>query len=74
MPTPEEQIAKIAPNLVWQPHPIGDPIWMEYVIEQDPAVRNQLAAVRLQAVADVYQTISQAAANAAKVLGARPTP
>jgi hypothetical protein len=69
MDTPEERIAAVAPN--WKYHRPGiftDPIWMEYAIEEvEPELRNQLAAVRLQTVAAVFRSISEGAANAAKV-------
>ena len=73
MPTPEERIAELAPNLLWhRPGIITDPIWMEYAIEGvDPATRNQLAAVRLETVAAVYSAIAEGAAKAAKIVGSR---
>ena len=67
MPTPEEKIAQIAPNLGWRPGPVTDPIWMEYTIEVDPAIRSQLAVARLEMVAAVYRSIADGAANAAKI-------
>jgi hypothetical protein len=72
MPTPEERIAELAPNLAWRrPGIITDPIWMEYSIEVDPTLRNQLSAVRLEAVANVYRAIAEGAANAAKVFAGK---
>jgi hypothetical protein len=70
MPTPEERIAEVAPNLLWRrPGIITDPIWMEYAIaEVDPSLRSQLSAVRLETVAAVYRSIAEGAANAAQVL------
>ena len=45
-----------------------DPIGMEFLIESiDPAIRNQVAAVRLEMVANVYRSISEGAAKAAKI-------
>ena len=68
---PEERIAELAPNWLRRPPGIQtDPIWMEYAIEQvDPALRNQLSAVRLATVAAVYRAIADGAANASKVFG-----
>jgi hypothetical protein len=73
MPTPEEQIAELAPYLLWRrPGIITDPIWMEYVVEQgDPTTRNQLAAVRLETAAAVHSAIAEGAAKAAKIVGNR---
>jgi hypothetical protein len=70
MPTPEERIAELAPYLSWYIYrpPRGDPIGMEYEIEHaDPAIRNQLVAVRLETVAAVYTAMAEGAAKAAKI-------
>jgi hypothetical protein len=73
MAPPEERIAELAPHLLWhRPGIITDPIWMEYAIQQvDPALRNQLAAVRLETVAAVHRTIADAAAKAASIMAQR---
>ena len=70
MPTPEERILELAPLLRWGGcHPaLSDPIGMEFVIESDPAVRNQLMAARLETAAAVYRNLADGAAKAAQIL------
>jgi hypothetical protein len=71
--SPEEKIAALAPELLWGGrHCMAtDPIAMEYVFEGDPAARNQLAAVRLNAAAQVFRVIADATEKAAQILGQR---
>ena len=66
---PEEIIAEQSPNWLWKRHIYTDPIWMEYAIEQtDPALRNQLSAIRLKTVAAVYSAIAEGAAKASEAV------
>ena len=69
--SPEEKISALAPELIWGGrHCMAtDPIAMEYVFEGDPAMRAQLAAIRLTAAAQVFRTIADATEKAAQIAG-----
>ena len=67
---PDEKIAALAPEWVWGIRQClaTDPIGMEFTFEGDPAIRRQLAAVRLEAVATAYRAVADASAKAAAIL------
>jgi hypothetical protein len=70
--TPEERIAAIAPQLTWGHHCLAtDPIGMEYQFEGDPAIRRELAAIRLDAISTVFHKVADASSAAAKVMSAK---
>ena len=69
MPPPEDKIAQFAPNWIWN---INRCIATDYAInfaieEGDPALRNQLIAVSLEATAAAYAALAEGAAAAAKI-------
>jgi hypothetical protein len=71
MPTPEERIAELAPNLLFGGHhcQATDPIGMEFAIERgDPAYRNQLIALRFETVAAMQRIFADSAEKAAKIV------
>ena len=70
MPTPEEQIARIAPNWLLSVHRcLATDLAVNYVIEQgDPAYRNQLIATTLETTAAAYRALAEGAAQAAKIV------
>lgn len=71
MPTPEERIAEVAPNWVWNVRQClaTDPA-VGYAIEHgDPAFRNQLIKVMLETTAAAYRTLSEGATAAAEIVG-----
>jgi hypothetical protein len=73
MPTPEEQIAQLAPNWVWKVHHCiaTDPA-VQYAIEQgDPALRNQLIALTLETTAAAYRTLADGASRASQIVSGK---
>ena len=69
---PEDRIAAKNPELLWgRIRPYTDPIWIEYALEGEVEVRAQLAAVRLQAAAQIYRVIAEATEKAAVLLTSR---
>jgi hypothetical protein len=47
-----------------------DPIGMEFLVEAvDPAIRNQLMALRFQTIAKMYNVMAEGASQAAKIVG-----
>ncbi|MET8628739.1 hypothetical protein ABZW30_34215 [Kitasatospora sp. NPDC004669] len=64
--------AEVPSFLAWpfphRPHP-GDPIDMEFILDKlAPDTRNQLIAVRLEAVAAVHQAVAEGARKAASLI------
>ena len=70
--TPEERIAAFSNQWGWGHHCLAtDPIGMEYQFEGDPEIRRELAAIRLNTHAEVFQKVADTSAAAAKVLSAK---
>src|SRR5262245_11923564 len=71
MASPEDRIAEFAPRWVWHgPRCIATDYAVNFVVEQgDPALRNQLMAVQLEATAGAYRALAEGAAAAAKIVG-----
>jgi hypothetical protein len=44
---------------------------MEYQFEGDPAIRRELAAIRLDAISTVFHKVADASSAAAKVMSAK---
>jgi hypothetical protein len=73
MPTPEERIAQLAPNFVWnQPHcRATDPI-VEYAVEQgDPALRSSLIGAYLETAAATYRALADGATKASQIVSGK---
>ena len=69
---PEERIAALSHQWGWGHQCLAtDPIGMEYQFEGDPEIRRELAAIRLNTHAEVFQKVADASAAAAKVLSAK---
>ena len=67
MPHDEERISHINPNLIFRPCLATDPIGMEFLHDLgDPALNQEIIAIRLQTVAKVHQAIAEGAAAAAQ--------
>jgi hypothetical protein len=61
----------MAEELAWRPRWVTDPIWMEYVIreiEVEASVKNQLAAIQFQTLANVHRALADGAQQAAEAL------
>jgi hypothetical protein len=73
MPPPEDRIAQIAPNWVWNIHRcIATDFAVNFAIEEgDPAIRNQLITASLEATAAAYRALADGAAAAAKIAGGK---
>jgi hypothetical protein len=67
---PEEKIAQLAPNWIWNIHRcLATDLAIHFVAEQvDPATRTQLMSHTLETTAAAYRTLAEGAANAAKIV------
>jgi len=73
MPTPEEQIARAAPRLLWPVRPCiaTDPM-VEYAIEMgDPALRGPLITATLETNAAAYRALAEGAEKAARIVAGK---
>jgi len=74
-PSKEEKIATVSAELLrgfgggHLPGIHTDPIFMDYVLEENAAARAQLGALRLNAAAKIYRAAAEAAESAAKIVG-----
>lgn len=69
MTPPGDRIAQFAPSWIWNVHRcIATDFAVNFAVEQgDPALRNQLITVSLEATAAAYRALADGAAAAAKV-------
>jgi hypothetical protein len=66
MPDSELNPQPLPPGFRFRPHIFTDPIWMEFMLEAVEAEsRTELAAIRLETVANVYSAIAEGARKAA---------
>jgi hypothetical protein len=78
-PSNEDKIAEVSTELLrgWGgghlPGIHTDPIFMDYVLEENAAAKAQLGALRLNAAAKIYRAAAEAAESAAKIVGAAQT-
>jgi hypothetical protein len=62
----------MADELAWRrPGLVTDPIWMEYVlreIEVEASIKNELATIQFQTLANVHKAFAEGAQSAAEAL------